>query len=301
VLAEAVRRNDLTRPYLPSSPHVGPELRALGAPEEAMPEQHLWGTRPHFKAPFYSQSPAQFVSEIGYHGCPCRESLEQMLSPEALWPPEGNAEWHAKSVTGHRAQLRDASRIELMTKQLRFLFDATPDNLDDYILASQITQMEAKKFFIERWRLKPGSGGLLWWNLRDGWPVISDAAAVDYYNRRKLAFEAIRRVQANVCVMVAEPVGRDHALVAVNDTRSAAAGTVTVTNAIGDILATSEFKVGPGGRTEIARLGVELSHDLWLINWHLADGTTGCNHYLCGPTPMPLEVYRGFLPRLGLT
>ena len=297
VLAEAVRRNDLTRPYLPSSPYISPELRALGAPVRAMPEDHLWGPRPHFKSPFYAESPALFVSEIGYHGCPCRESLEQMLSPEALWPPEGNAEWDAKSVTWHPARFPDESRIQLMTKQLRYLFDATPDNLDDYILASQITQMEALKFFIERMRLKPGSGGILWWNLRDGWPVISDAAAVDYYNRRKLAFETIRRVQADVSIIVAEPTNGQHALMAVNDSRRAASGSVTLTNAAGNALMEIEFTVGPGERAEIAHLPVEPSNEMWLVRWQLADGATGYNHYLCGPTPMPLKTYRPYLAR----
>ncbi len=300
VLAEAVRRNDLTRPYLPSSPYIGPELRALDAPDDAMPEQHLWGTRPHFKSPFYSESSAQLVSEIGYHACPCRLSLEEMLSPEALWPPTGSAEWDAKSVTWHPALMPDESRVRIMTRQLRYLFDATPDNLDDYILASQIAQMEALKFFIERWRMKPGAGGILWWNLRDGWPVISDAAAVDYYNRRKLAFDVIKRVQADVCVMVAEAVAGEHAVIAANDTRSAAQGRARVTDNAREELLSTRFEVGPGERAEVGRLPVERSNEMWLIQWELADGTAGRNHYLCGPTPMPLDVYRAFLPALGI-
>lgn len=39
-----------------------------------------------------------------------------------------------------------------MTKQIAVLFDRVPDELDDYVLASQISQAEANKFFIERWR-----------------------------------------------------------------------------------------------------------------------------------------------------
>ena len=43
--------------------------------------------------------------------------------------------------------------------------------LDDFIFASQVSQAEAKKFFIERLRIGKGRRtGILWWNLRDGWP-----------------------------------------------------------------------------------------------------------------------------------
>jgi beta-mannosidase len=52
------------------------------------------------------------------------------------------------------------------------------------VLASQISQAEADKFFIELSRMRKWQRtGILWWNLRDGWPIISDAV-VDYYGRK---------------------------------------------------------------------------------------------------------------------
>ena len=72
-----------------------------------------------------------------------------------------------------------------MANQIRNMFGFEPDNLDDFILASQIFQAECKKFFIERMRCgKWRRTGMLWWNLRDGWPIISDAV-VDYYGIKK--------------------------------------------------------------------------------------------------------------------
>ena len=60
------------------------------------------------------------------------------------------------------------------------LFGAVPDDLETFALASQITQAEAKKFFIESTRLRKWrTSGILWWNVIDGWPQFSDAI-VDY-------------------------------------------------------------------------------------------------------------------------
>lgn len=301
VLAEVVRQNDLTRPYLPSSPYHSPELFARGAKNDDMPEVHLWGPRGYFKHPFYSSSPAHFVSEIGYHGCPNRESLEQMLDPGFLWPWQDNDQWLTKAVRIFRDSHIHDYRILLMANQIVYLFGALPDNLDDFILASQITQAEAKKFFIEWWRQgKWRRTGILWWNLRDGWPIISDAI-VDYYNCKKLAYAYIKRVQTDVCVICGESVDGQHPLIVVNDTRGDAAGHVTVKDAdTGVMLVEADFSVPVNGKAIVDALDASPVPGMWLLEWQLADGTCGRNHYLCGPAPVTLEAYRRWLPTLEL-
>lgn len=68
-----------------------------------------------------------------------------------------------------------------MTNQISKVFGEVPRDLNEFIAASQIVQAEAKKYFIEFWRTgRPYRCGILWWNLRDGWPILSDAV-VDYY------------------------------------------------------------------------------------------------------------------------
>lgn len=298
ILPEVVRQNDLTRPYLPSSPYHSPEFFARGGD---MPETHLWGPRGYFKHTFYTSSPAHFVSEIGYHGCPHRESLEQMLDPEFLWPWQNNEQWQTKAVRMFRDSHIHDHRIPLMANQIEYLFGEVPDNLDDFILASQITQAEAKKFFIERWRQgKWRRTGILWWNLRDGWPIISDAV-VDYYNRKKLAYDYIKRVQTDVCVICGEAVDERHTLFVVNDTRDAATGCVTVKNADTDTtLIEADFSVAANGKAIVDHLDVSEFSEMWLIEWQLADGICGYNHYLCGPAPVLLEDYRRWLSKLKL-
>jgi len=92
----------------------------------------------------------------------------------------------------------------LMHNQVKQLFGTVPEEMDDYILASQISQAEAKKFFIEHMRAKMArNGGVIWWNLIDGWPQMSDAI-VDYYYEKKLAYDFIKRSQRDFIIMLDE-------------------------------------------------------------------------------------------------
>lgn len=300
VLAEVVRRLDPYRDYLPSSPYMSPAAIATGQPNAVMPEDHLWGPRDDFKGPYYMNSPCHFVSEIGYHGCPNRASLERMMSPEALWPWQDNEEWLTHAVRPLRNATSYNYRIPLMGKQIEVLFQQIPDNLDDYILASQISQAEAKKFFIERFRgSKWRRTGILWWNLRDGWPIISDAI-VDYYGGKKLAYDFIKRVQADVCVICGEADYDAHPLLVVNDTREPVSGHVVVRDAdTGDVLYENDYRVDANDREEIGAIACAEAAALWRIEWTVGE-TTGHNHYLAGPRPFQLEDYKRWLGLLGL-
>ena len=80
-----------------------------------------------------------------------------------------------------------------MADQIRQIFAFEPETLEEFSLASQISQAEAKKYFIERIRAgRPKKSGILWWNLLDGWPQMSDTV-VDYFFRKKLVYSYIKR------------------------------------------------------------------------------------------------------------
>ena len=67
-----------------------------------------------------------------------------------------------------------------MASQVRLLFGSVPDILDDFAAASQASQAETLKFFVELFRAaKWRRTGIIWWNMADGWPQFSDAV-VDY-------------------------------------------------------------------------------------------------------------------------
>jgi len=299
VLAEMVRWHDPLRPYLPSSPYYSPENFRQGLKMELLPEVHLWGPRGYFKAPFYTEVVSNFVSEIGYHGCPNRETLEQMLDPEFLWPWQNNEQWLTKAVRLHPNVTVDNYRIGLMAKQITYLFRDIPEELDDFILASQINQAEALKFFIESWRIKKWERtGMLWWNLRDGWPIISDAV-VDYYNRKKLAYHYIKQVQPDVCVIVGEAIQAAHPVVAVNDTRNPASGSLVIFNIdTQKVLLALEFFVPANTAQTIGQLPRAAEPEMWQLQWTLTNGITGQNHYLAGEPPISLGKYQTWLKQL---
>lgn len=300
VLREVVRRFDPFRDYLPSSPYMSPAAVASGDPYKVMPEDHLWGPRDDFKGSYYTSSVCHFVSEIGYHGCPNRESLERMMEPEHLWPWEDNEQWLTHAVRPHRNITMYNYRIPLMGKQIEVLFHKIPDNLDDYVLASQISQAEAKKFFIERFRSgKWRRTGILWWNLRDGWPIISDAI-VDYYGGRKLAYEYIKRVQADVCTMCGEAEDGRHAVVVVNDTLGAVSGELAVRDVDSEeVLFEGAFAVEANGKTEVGHVPESTRPAMWLLEWS-ANGETCQSHYLAGPRPFSLPDFKRWLGLMGL-
>ena len=189
VLPRAVWEDDPLRDDLPSPPHPGEEYFRQGNNESLLPEVHLWGPRGYYKTPFYTEVNAHFVSEIGYHGCPNRSSLELgRCDPGSVypWTAEGkwNDQWQTKAVRAHPDSTLTLDRNDLMTNQVKALFGDVPKDLDRFIFASQVVQAEAMKFFVEFWRMdKFRKTGIIWWNLRDGWPILSDAI-VDSDNSR---------------------------------------------------------------------------------------------------------------------
>ncbi len=130
-----LRDEDPTRPYLPSSPYVDPE--AFQAGDHLLPENHLWGPRDYFKSDFYKNSLCHFASEIGYHGCPAPSSMRRFISPDKVWPYQDNEEWLLHSTSPVPGVNIWDYRVELMAKQVRELFGAIPDNLEEFALASQ--------------------------------------------------------------------------------------------------------------------------------------------------------------------
>jgi len=303
VLPQAVREYDPKTAYLPSSPFISEAVFRLSKSidPEASPERHLWGPRGYYKAPFYTANRAKFVSEIGYHGCPDRNSLEMMMEPDFVYPwTEGHAwneQWQAKAVISHPNSETSRERNNLMINQVRSVFGQVPDDLDTFITASQIVQAEAMKYFVEFWRMnKFDRNGILWWNLRDGWPVISDAI-VDYYGNEKLAYQYIKKVQTDMCVMIgdvglvedAQAVG--HPVVVVNDTREEVSGRVTIHDAgSGRVVFTKLFQVPKNGKTIEGYLPQPVKTTLWLIEWEV-NGDVQTNHYLAYEPPVSLEQY----------
>ncbi|MDX9979207.1 MAG: glycoside hydrolase family 2 [Lentisphaeria bacterium] len=299
VLPEVANRLDPSRPYLPSSPYIASEVFALGGNLELAPEQHLWGPRDYYKSDFYAKNTACFASEMGYHGCPNASSLAKFISPAKLWPARNNDEWLLHSTDPMPGVSNITYRIELMHKQVLEVFGEIPDTLEEFAFASQIIQGEAKKFFLEIFRQhKWRKSGVLWWNMVDGWPQISDAI-VDYYFGKKLAYHYLKRVHGQLAVIVREPGAWNASVVVSNDSRQARQGTYRIWDADTDetVLA-GEFRVPANENAELGTIRTPCSAQrLFLIEWE-SDGRKGCSHYLLGTPPFSLADYRRRLPKI---
>ena len=307
VLPQVLVREDPGRDYLPSSPYICDAVWAAGGTLDDVPEQHLWGPRDYWKSDFYTKHKAVFASEMGYHGMPEMASLKEFLPPEALKVTLDDIDWNCHAAQPFEdMQGAYSYRIELMHKQVTSAFGAVPSTLEDFVTASQVVQAEAMKFFLESFRLrKPVTSGLIWWNVIDCWPQISDAV-VDYYYRKKPAYYFLKASQQLTCLMCREPKDGWVEVAAVNDRLEAVAGTYCVTELGSDVtLLAGQFhlEANAGATT----LGVIPAGDyaskprMLLLKWTLDGEKKPChNHYLLGRAPYSLAMYRQWLHELYL-
>ena len=175
-----------------------------------------------------------------------------------------------------------------MTNQISKVFGEVPRGLDEFIAASQIVQAEAKKYFIEFWRTgRPYRSGILWWNLRDGWPILSDAV-VDYYFSKKLAYYYIKRAQENAMVSAND----DLEITGVNDSFKPVSGKVRITDAeSGEKLFEKKFKIPANGKAALGRIAeTPAERGMFLIEYEIG-GRKLFNHYLYGKPPFALGDY----------
>ena len=332
VLPEVLMTYDPYRPFLPSSPYVDEEAYATKRP---LSEQHIWGPRNYFKSSYYLNATCRFASETGFHGCPSPDSLKKYIGKEHLWPNikesgRPDEEWtvHAASM-----EIEDVSpyeyRISLMNRQVVELFGQAPKGtdqnvretrnslelarlfhsqvmdmfgtgeagLDGFAKASQIFQAEAFKFIIERFRIRKAThGGLIWWNLVDGWPQISDAV-VDYYFCKKLAYDYIANSQQPLCLMFDEPENGRITLYAPNDLPVAQDFTYTVTRVSdGQTVLSGSSTVEANGIATLGAVDIRETEKEWyLMEWQTADGKTGRNHYVSNIRGISYDTYTQFL------
>ena len=307
MLPRVIDRLDPMRDYLPSSPYIGPVAYAKGkGAYHVCPEYHLWGPRQYYKQEFYRDAKTIFASETGYHGCNSPEGIKKFIAPENLWPWVDNDAWivHAASmVVGEPSPY--SYRIPLMASHLNVLFgDTVPDGLEDFALASQISQSEAKKYFIERFRtgkINWERTGIIWWNLIDGWPQFSDAV-VDYHYFRKLAFFTIARSQEPTCLMFADNahINGKIELVGVNDPLESKKVSYKVSDvASGEILLEGDAELEANGAKTLAFLDATDEGKLLLIEYQV-DGKKLINHYLCGKPTYDYATLRDLLKKADL-
>lgn len=282
ILKRVLRTEDFARPYLPSSPYVDQE--AFNNPDCETAEEHLWGPRDYFKGEYYGTSKCHFASETGYHGCPSPKSLQKFIPLDHINnygdDKECNDIYWQTRASSMEPDVKGAIysyRISLMSQQIKRIFNSIPDNINDFAIQSQISQGEAKKYFIERFRINKGKkNGIIWWNLIDGWPQISDAV-VDWYGTKKLAYHYIKNSQQSFCMMMDEPKDNKLTLFAVNDTQKTVDVCYTVKElSTNKVVLTDKISVEANLSKQIA-LTDEIKGGFYLIEW--SGDCCGKNHF----------------------
>ena len=142
---------------------------------------------------------------------------------------------------------------------------------------------------------RPQKSGIIWWNLLDGWPQMSDAV-VDYYYAKKLAYDYIKRSQAPFAICADELAKWKLRLYACNDTLKKQQGHLRVFDIENEkTLAELDFSAEANTSTEVTSLSVFYSEKRFLVfEWEI-DGKKAYNHYLCGYPAFDLDTYRNWL------
>ena len=227
-----------------------------------------------------------------------------MKQPEVIFKPDGTP---TDEYLVHAAMMETnpngpySYRIRLAYSQVETLFGKAESDLADFVKESQISQAEAKKYFIERFRIgKWRRTGILWWNLVDGWPQVSDAI-VDWYYTKKLAYHYIKRSQTPVCLMFDEPDESGALrLVGVNDL----AADKTVTYSVKDVLSgktvlsgTAKIAADSSQTVSFLPLGTDKMR-FYLIEWQ--GDETGRNHYTANMPNIDYKTYLKAIEQCGM-
>ncbi|MBQ2956118.1 MAG: hypothetical protein IJE08_06630 [Clostridia bacterium] len=277
ILPRLIQAHDPYRILIKSSPEI-PE----GFSMYNVPEQHKWGARAWYKDDFYRLVSAKFISEYGFHGCPAPSSIKKFIPEDKLWPLD-NEIWAMHSTEDVRIEHHLNGRNEMMRNHLRIMYGQVPDTLEEFALLSQMYQGEAVKYQIELCRMqKWNKTGILWWNMIDCWPQISDSV-VDYYFRKKLAYHYIKRAQVPVLVMMGDLQNWAYPVYLTNDAFAPAEVSLTITDADTDeVVFSGCFTAAANETAQIGSVpGFISDKKVYLIRFTV-NGEEFGNHFLTG-------------------
>ncbi|HEX2742648.1 MAG TPA: glycoside hydrolase family 2 protein, partial [Rubrobacter sp.] len=134
----------------------------------------------------YAEDMGRFISEFGMHAAPVRETLRRAI-------PEDQLYHHSPSMDHHNKDDPKNKGDNLMVN-----VTGLPEDLDEYVDFSMISQAEGLKFALEHFRRrKPHCSGTLFWQLNDCWPVLS-WSVVDYNGFGKAGYYYARRAYSPI-------------------------------------------------------------------------------------------------------
>lgn len=189
ILPVVVAEHDPQRPYWPSSPSIG-----WGHAESLLQgDSHYWGVWWGME-PFrvYAEKVPRFASEFGFQALPDGATLGAF----------GGAGPRRYADTAMRAHQKHPRGFETIRAYVERDWPVPPDDsLDAWSHVSQLAQAEGVGLALEAHRRSwPRTGGTLYWQLNDTWPVVS-WSSVDWRGRWKALHYRARDVFAPVAVL----------------------------------------------------------------------------------------------------
>jgi beta-mannosidase len=178
LIPSIVKELDPSRSYWPSSPSLGWGRDSAYLKGDVHYWGVWWGREPVEK---YNEKVGRFNSEYGMQGMPDLKTINQFALPSDLDTASKVMKVHQKHPFGYE-------NIKLYIEN-KF---RTPKTFEDLVYVSQLMQADAIKTAIEAHRTSPKSGGTIFWQWNDCWPVTS-WSAIDYYGRKKALYFAVKR------------------------------------------------------------------------------------------------------------
>lgn len=204
-IPEVCAVHDSTRPYCQSSPFGGED------PNDKKQGDHhqwdIWGNWADVSA--VTKNRCRFASEFGFQAPAGLSAWKKSLDSQDMWPQSPVFEHHNKQIEGSERLYRYLAGWVKM-----------PESFEDFVYKAQIVQAEALKSMVEYWRCeKSYTGGALFWQLNDCWPVAS-WAVIDSELQPKAAYWYARRFFAPLLLSF-KRVGATLEVWAINDMRAA--------------------------------------------------------------------------------
>jgi beta-mannosidase len=132
----------------------------------------------------YGEDKGRFISEFGMHASPVRETLRRAIPEDQLYHHSHSMDHHNKDDPKNKGD------------NLMLTVTGLPEDLDEYVDFSMISQAEGLKFALEHFRRrKPHCSGTLFWQLNDCWPVLS-WSVIDHNGFGKAGYYYARRAYA---------------------------------------------------------------------------------------------------------
>jgi beta-mannosidase len=161
-----------------------------------MHQWNVWhGTQEKYQ--IFDTLGGRFNSEFGMEAFPHIDTIRYYVTdPTQLYAQSHMLDFHNKA-DGHERRI-----ATYLVENFRTDYD---NSLEGYIHLTQLSQSDALMYGYRGWRKQWGEkrlcGGALVWQLNDCWPVTS-WSIIDYFQRKKPAYYAMRRVLAPIAVAV---------------------------------------------------------------------------------------------------